>query len=81
MVELPQYDVAEPVTPVELVAPVVPVAIVAPVPVAPVVPQPPVVYDVEDDPEIEITYSHIRPRHQIPSDYRERARNIKRERR
>ena len=50
-------------------------------PVAPVVPQPPVVYDVEDDPEIEVTFSRIRPRYQIPSNYREIARNIKREKR
>ena len=43
------------------------------VPVVPVVIQPQVVYDVEDDADIEITYSDIRPMHEIPADYRERA--------
>ena len=59
MVELPQYDVAEPVIQAESVAPVVQLAIVAPVPVAPVVPQPPVGYDIENDPEIEIIFSSV----------------------
>ena len=43
----------------------------------PFVGQPQVVYDVEEDDDIQITFSSITPRHQIPADYKERAKRIK----
>ena len=38
-----------------------------------------VVYDVDDDDDLQITFACIKPRHQVPVDWRERAKKIKRE--
>ena len=38
-----------------------------------------VVYDVDDDDDLQIMFACIKPRHQVPVDWRERAKKIKRE--
>ena len=40
-----------------------------------------IVYDVEDDDDIQITFENIEPEPQIPKDWRDRLKNIKKEKR
>ena len=43
----------------------------------PFVGQPQVVYDVEYVDDIQITFAHIKPRQQVPVDWKERAKGLK----
>ena len=39
-----------------------------------------IVYDVEDDNDLQITFENIEPEPQVPKDWRDRLKNIKKER-